>query len=79
MTVLDAVDFYKPDAAYQNISWQATLISEIDYTEEEEDFDTEQEAQLAVDDCLQLLDLKISQLMKKRESLSVQLIRKVVD
>ncbi|CAM3051696.1 hypothetical protein LEGA110927_03300 [Leuconostoc gasicomitatum] len=79
MNVPDAVDFYKPDAAYQNVSWKATLISEVDYTEEEEDFDTEKEAQLAVDDCLQLLDLKISQLMKKRESLSVQLIRKVVD
>ena len=79
MNVPDAVDFYKPDAAYQNIIWKVTLISEVDYTEEEEDFDTEEEAQLAVDDCLQLLDLKISQLMKKRESLSVQLIRKVVD
>lgn len=79
MNVPDAVDFYKPNAAYQNVSWKATLINEVDYTEEEEDFDTEQEAQLAVDDCLQLLDLKISQLMKKRESISVQLIRKVVD
>ncbi|AIS74024.1 hypothetical protein [Leuconostoc phage LLC-1] len=79
MNVPDAVDFYKPDAAYQNVSWKATLISEVDYAEEEEDFDTENEAQLAVDDCLQLLDFKISQLMKKRESLSVQLIRKVVD
>lgn len=79
MNVPDAVNFYKPDAAYQNVSWKATLISEVDYTEEEEDFDTKEEAQLAVDDCLQLLDLKISQLMKKRESLSVQLIRKVVE
>ena len=79
MNVPDAVDFYKPDEAYQNVSWKAALISEVDYIEEEEDFDTEQEAQLAVDDCLQLLDLKISQLMKKRESLSVQQIRKVAD
>ena len=79
MNVQNAVDFYKPDAAYQNVSWKATLVSEVDYTEEEEDFDTEKEAQLAVDDCLQLLDLKIIQLMKKRESLGVQLIRKVVD
>lgn len=79
MNVPDAVDFYKPDAAYQNVSWKATLISEVDYTEEEEDFDTENEAQAAVDDSIELLDFKINQLMLERERLGVQLIRRVVD
>ena len=46
MNVPDAVDFYKPDAAYQNVSWKAALISEVDYTEEEEDFDTEKKRSL---------------------------------
>lgn len=79
MNVPDAVDFYKPDAAYQNVSWKTTLISEVDYTEEEEDFDTEKEAQAAVDDSIELLDFKINQLMLERERLGVQLIRRVVD
>lgn len=79
MNVPDAVDFYKPDAAYQNISWEVTLLSEVDYTEEQELFEDIGEAQDAVNDNLDLIDLKISELKKKRESISVQQIRKFVD
>lgn len=59
--------------------WKITLLSEIDFSKETEQFDTEDEALRAQEDNLELIDLKISQLVKLRDEISLQLIRKVVD
>ena len=48
--------------------WEIILLSEIDFSKETEQFDN-----------LDLIDLKISQLVKLRDEISLQLIRKVVD
>lgn len=59
--------------------WQVVLLSEIDFSKETETFDTESEATHAQEDNLELIDLKISQLVKLRDEISLQLIRKVVE
>lgn len=59
--------------------WEIILLSEIDFSKETEQFDTEDEALHAQEDNLDLIDLKISQLVKLRDEISLQLIRKVVD
>ncbi|WP_260144012.1 hypothetical protein [Leuconostoc citreum] len=58
---------------------EVVLLSEIDFSKETEQFDTEDEALHAWEDNLDLIDLKISQLVKLRDEISLQLIRKVVD
>ena len=59
--------------------WEIILLSEIDFSKETEQFDTKDEALHAWEDNLDLIDLKISQLVKLRDEISLQLIRKVVD
>jgi len=59
--------------------WEVVLLSEIDFSKETETFDTESEATHTQEDNLELIDLKISQLVKLRDEISLQLIRKVVD
>ena len=59
--------------------WEIILLSEIDFSKETETFDTESEATHAQEDNLELIDLKISQLVKLRDEISLQLIRKVVE
>ncbi|WP_240740981.1 hypothetical protein [Leuconostoc citreum] len=58
---------------------EVVLLSEIDFSKETETFDTESEAIHAQEDNLELIDLKISQLVKIRDEISLQLIRKVVE
>ena len=47
MNIPDAVDFYKPDAAYQTTTWHLNLASELDFTDEDCEFDTKDEAETA--------------------------------
>ena len=61
------------------VQWEVVLLSEIDFSKETETFDTESEATRAQEDNLELIDLKISQLVKLRDEISLQLIRKVLD
>lgn len=61
------------------VQWEVVLLSEIDFSKETETFDTESEATHAQEDNLELIDLKISQLVKLRDEISLQLIRKVVN
>ncbi|WP_349533965.1 hypothetical protein [Leuconostoc citreum] len=56
--------------------WEIILLSEIDFAKETEQFDTEDEVLHAQEDNLDLIDLKISQLVKLRDEISLQLIRK---
>ena len=63
----------------EQVRWEVVLLSEIDFSEETETFDTESEATHAQEDNLDLIDLKISQLVKLRDEISLQLIRKVVE
>lgn len=77
--VPDAIDFYKPDKGYETVTWQVLLASEMSFASETETFDSETEANSAVADNLELIDLKIDQLMKLRDRISLQQIRKVVD
>lgn len=63
----------------EQVRWELVLLSEIDFSKEIETFDTESEATYAQEDNLDLIDLKISQLVKLRDEISLQLIRKVVD
>lgn len=64
---------------YQSTHWEVTLLSEIDFTEEVECFDTYAEAQEALDDNRRLVDLKINELTTQSEKIGSQVIRKVVD
>lgn len=64
---------------YQSTHWEVTLLSEIDFTEEVECFDTYAEAQEALEDSRRLVDLKISELMANNDKIGSQVIRRVVD
>ncbi|MGH2325484.1 hypothetical protein ACQ7EN_02595 [Leuconostoc lactis] len=79
MSVSDAVEFYKPDAAYQNVTWHLDLVSELDFTKETCEFDTHEDAQSAWQDNIELIELKIKQLQKMLDEVSSQPIRTVVD
>ena len=63
----------------EQVCWEVVLLSEIDFSKETEVFDTENEATNVQEDNLELIDLKISQLVKLRDEISLQLIRKVVN
>lgn len=79
MNVPDAVDFYKPDAAYQTTTWHLNLASELDFTNEDCEFDTKDEAETAWRDNLELIQLKIKELQKMYDDVSTQEIGKTVD
>lgn len=75
----DALGFYKPDKAYNTVMWELKLASEIDFTTTIESFDTEEDAEQARQDNLELIDIKMAQLSKAHDMISTQLIRKLVD
>lgn len=79
MSVSDAVEFYKPDAAYQNVTWHLDLVSELDFTKEACEFGSHEDAQAAWQDNIDLIELKIKQLQKMLDEVSTQPIRTVVD